>query len=611
MEKVYRTTLVWGIMLTLMISSMGVFMEGNASALTYSSDTDIEFTFNSVISINLSSPNLVISDLAPGEYSDSNIITVGANTNASMGYQLSATVGQKNGTDALVNTTNSSNTFANLTTTQATLAGLSDNTWGYSYCADTSTNCGTSGSGTWVSGSKGSTTAGYAGLPLDNNDNAAERGNGGVLLLNTAGPEDTVQSVQFKIGAKASSGQASGDYTNTINFYAVANPEPQLGPVACEAGKICYNENALSGVEGTMGRPSAGDNSSVTLLASNFSRSGYGFAGWNTAYDYSGTNYGPNETITTPTNTSSNGLSLYAIWAKSAGSMQTDSVSVCNGLTAAPADGTANLSSISALTDQRDNQTYAIAKLADGNCWMIENLRLESTNSDNSTGALAQGYGGQFVGLADAEPAWESNITTANSLYSTDGTNDTINIGTSNASYRFPRYNHDNIDTRASNPLVNSAALYFYGNYYTWAAAIANTTAYSNGDRNSTSICPSGWRIPLGNVSTGDIEQGASDAMNKVPGFSYLDRKMGGTGQDQSTAVASSRWRKYPNNFVFSGLIHYGEPYSRGTYGLYWSSTASGNDDAYGLFLGSSYVYSSTNFSHKYDGWAIRCVAST
>lgn len=75
-----------------------------------------------------------------------------------------------------------------------------------------------------------------------------------------------------------------------------------------------------------------------------------------------------------------------------------------NALIQASTDGTANLSSVSALTDQRDDQTYAIAKLADGNCWMIENLRLDTEATRGATNeALAQGYGilpvHQFVQL--------------------------------------------------------------------------------------------------------------------------------------------------------------------------------------------------------------------
>ncbi len=208
--------------------AMGLLGTSSVSAVTFSSDVPVSFTFNSVISVQLSSADIyIINDLAPGDASDSNIITVGADTNAAFGFQLSTTVGIKNGTSALVNTNDSTYTFTNLSTNKATLANFSDNTWGYSYCANTAANCN-GGSGTWVSGSVGSTTAGYNGLPLDNNTNADERGNGGVTLISTTGTEGEQKTVQFKIGAKASNAQASGAYTNTINFYAVANPEPDF-----------------------------------------------------------------------------------------------------------------------------------------------------------------------------------------------------------------------------------------------------------------------------------------------------------------------------------------------------------------------------------------------
>ena len=417
--------------------------------------------------------------------------------------------------------------------------------------------------------------------------------------------------------------QPAGTYNGKVKYTMVhPNTETPPQPVPCVAYRICYNANG-SNVVGTMGQQTAySNNAAVTLLASNFSRTGYGFAGWSDKYDYA-TNpdahfYGPNETFTTPSTQTTTGTSLYAVWVKSAGSLQSSSdvSALCdtsNGtLIPAPTDGTANLDSVSALTDQRDNQTYAIARLADGKCWMIENLRLDYTNSDNSSGSLAQGYGGQFVGLAIAEPAWANNITTANNLYSTDGANDTVNIGTSNASSRFPRYNNINTSTRSSSPATGTnVAIYSYGNYYTWAATIADTTDYSSGDHDTTSICPTGWKIPLGKTSTGDIEQGASDTANKVPGFSYLDRKMGGTGRDQSAAAASLRWRKYPVNFVYSGYVNSGSVISRGTNGYYWSSTAYSSNSAYYLFLTSSGVYPGTGGYnvYKYSGRTVRCVA--
>ena len=286
-------------------------------------------------------------------------------------------------------------------------------------------------------------------------------------------------------------------------------------------------------------------------------------------------------------------------------------------LTTAPTDGTANLASVSALTDQRDNNTYAIAKLADGRCWMIENLRLESTAGHNSDGTLAQGYGtsttyGNFSGLANAESTGFTSTYSANSLYSNDGSNATINIGSSNnPADRMPRYNNINTSTRASNPTNNDGNMYSYGNYYTWHAAIADTTYYSSGNHNTTSICPTGWQLPLGNTSTGDMERGAADATNKVGGFSYLDRKMGGTGADQSTAAASLRWRTFPNNFLYSGYFNTSSAYGGGYVGNYWSSTAKSRDGSYDLDLESSDVYPGTGYLYTYWGFSIRCTVGS
>ena len=440
------------------------------------------------------------------------------------------------------------------------------------------------------------------------------------------GQNATGSELTTTYAAYISKTQSADTYTGKVKYTLVhpANETP-LQPQVATSGCINYFPNG-SGVVGTMGCQSvSASNTSKTLLASNFSRTGYGFAGWSDAFDYA-TNanahlYGPQEDITftagqyTGTN---NGLALYAVWVESAGSLQDSSkvATICgtgaNALTTAPTDGTANLSSVSALTDQRDNQTYAIAKLADGNCWMIENLRLESTNSDNSTGALAQGYGttsiyGNFGGLADAESSNFVDSATANSLYysGTQSGTASININASNhPGYRMPRYNNSNTSSRASNPTSNSAAIYSYGNYYTWSAAIANTANYTSGDHDSTSICPSGWKLPLSYSST----EGKS--------YSALSTSLGGpengnTANSSSTptgTVTSKIFRSFPNNFLYPGQFTYSSTYNRGVYGYYWTSSAYTDDRSYGLGLNSSTVYPGNYVSHKYEGQSIRCV---
>ena len=436
--------------------------------------------------------------------------------------------------------------------------------------------------------------------------------------------------------AYISSTEVADTYTGKVKYTLVhPNIEVPSQPQSCTTSKICYFAN-VSDYEGTMRDQNIA--AEVTLLPSNFSRTGYGFAGWSDKYDYV-TNpeakfYGPMETITlnTADYTGTNpGLSLYAVWVKSQGNLQDSPkvATVCNSLTKAPIDGTANLSSVSALTDQRDNNTYAIAKLADGKCWMIENMRLDNTNSDNSTGALAQGYAtnatyGNFAGLANAENPWANNITTANSLYSTNGAGNTTNIGSTNAGYRFPRYNNQNTSDRASAP-ATGANTYSYGNYYTWAAAIANLNNYTfnNASVTNTSICPTGWHLPTGGQTTvnttadfytlgksimkdssGNIIEPDQNASN---GYGYY----GNSVTNAASKTATAAIRSYPNNFLYSGSVYSGSVSNRGGGGYYWSSTAGSSNYAYYLGLNSTDVYPGTNVSNKYSGRTIRCLASS
>ena len=216
-KNLLHNKIIIGSFLVAILCSAGVcFISNSASALTYQSSTNVGFTFNPAISISLSD-DLLISSLSPGSTSDSNIINVAINTNASQGYTLTATAGTSSTTTNLVNTGNNNNIFTSLAT-NATItdwANANDNTWGYSYSEDNGT--------TWISGKDGSNQniLGYSGLPLDNDDSGAT----GKTLISTTLPSDN-KTLKFKIGAKASSSQAAGDYTNIINFYAVANPEP-------------------------------------------------------------------------------------------------------------------------------------------------------------------------------------------------------------------------------------------------------------------------------------------------------------------------------------------------------------------------------------------------
>jgi len=182
------------------ISSIPVSAVSN---ITYQTTINPEFTINDSLSVSLSSSDLVISDLVPGQSSDSNVITVTASSNHSYGYVLGSTVGSSTSpfnTDALVNSIDHNATFTNLTGAGSLSAGE----WGYSYATYDPTNS------TWQSWST------YDGLPLYNS--TAD------TLATTYTNGST--TVQFKIGAYADTDQPSGEYNNIINFTLTANPEP-------------------------------------------------------------------------------------------------------------------------------------------------------------------------------------------------------------------------------------------------------------------------------------------------------------------------------------------------------------------------------------------------
>ena len=78
--------------------------------------------------------------------------------------------------------------------------------------------------------------------------------------------------------------EVADTYTGKVKYTLVhPNTEVPSQPQTTQTGKICYYANASDAV-GTMGCQDVA--ASVDLLAGNFSRSGYGFAGWSNKFDY-------------------------------------------------------------------------------------------------------------------------------------------------------------------------------------------------------------------------------------------------------------------------------------------------------------------------------------
>ena len=65
-----------------------------------------------------------------------------------------------------------------------------------------------------------------------------------------------------------------------------------------------------------------------------------------------------------------------------------------------------------------------------------------------------------------------------------------------------PRYDNSNTAHGGSNVATHDTNIYGFGNYYSWAAAVASTIYYQYSNNVNTSLCPNGWMLPIGNKTT-------------------------------------------------------------------------------------------------------------
>ncbi|MBQ6414312.1 hypothetical protein IJI28_01685 [Candidatus Saccharibacteria bacterium] len=465
---------------------------------------------------------------------------------------------------------------------------------------------------------------------------------------------DTTLGVKLETtyAAFIASNQPADTYVGQVK-YTMVHPynEEALQPQITESGCIRYYKNG-GNVEGTMGcQPVSASATNVTLLASNYSRQGYGFAGWSDVYDYEVNSnahfYGPNEEISFEAGTysgSNPGLSLYAVWIKSQGYLQ-DSAKVA-ALCGAGQDSldsvvfsvdpnnqddwsiTAGLSSVTALTDTRDNETYAVAKLSDGNCWMIENLRLSNKHQENGvTVPTVLTLANTNNPLNDGVNVTLKHNYTDTETYSTLSASSDVIYNETTAPEGWcntisaecidqSRIRTDNTTDRASNPTDNFYTnLYGYGNYYNWYSATAGRGTYSKLNSSTEGdLCPYGWHLPTG---TGSGEFGLlSNSLGGPKNANNVAVTMINGSTTPTNTVMLQRLRHFPNNIVYSGSWSVDNSTTigfRGSSGAYWSSTAttSNNGIAYYFdYLGSAVYPGTRGYRNKFAAMTVRCITS-
>ena len=403
-------------------------------------------------------------------------------------------------------------------------------------------------------------------------------------------------------GTSYASGQSVTDLTtagDTITLYAMWTD--------CPSNNICYNANVAnaSEIEGSMGNQTISSSAtSATLYAPNYKHAGFGFKSWNTKKDGTGTNYGPNQTIEfTAGQYSTGGLKLYATWVESNGNMQ--NWSGCSSM---------SIGDVTALKDTRDNNVYAIAKLADGKCWTIENLRLDdsaelsTTNTHNPSLPITNVYDATNPTTSNHLSATTDPTTTAWCQANSSACDDQSMLATNNTTL---------FTNNTSTSYSVSSNVYSYGNYYNWYSATAGNgkygSSYSQGYESPGDICPAGWHLPKGGnksqESTNEFWQLITTGLNNGVNPANYDSTTQPYYTGTEATPVSNALRSYPNNFVYSGYVLGSSVNYRGSRGGYWSSSAYGSNGAYLLRFYSSLVYPGTDYSNKYSGWLVRCVA--
>ena len=224
--------------------------------------------------------------------------------------------------------------------------------------------------------------------------------------------------------------------------------------------------------------------------------------------------------------------------------------------------------------DARDNSTYWIQKLADGNCWMLTNLAYAGGGTNTYGDVINQGTG------APGNPRGTLS----------NGTADTATTYTE-AKYYIPT--GANPTTEPTAPSTSTTGTGQYGYLYNWCGAMGgqDTAACANATTPAPvptiNICPAGWRLPTGEPTTGEFT-----ALNTVLN----------DGKTNTDAGLLTNGLFQRSGYWYNGFSN------QGSYGYYWSSSQYSSTNARYLTFRSTNVYPA-NYNGKDYGFAVRCIA--
>ena len=239
------------------------------------------------------------------------------------------------------------------------------------------------------------------------------------------------------------------------------------------------------------------------------------------------------------------------------------------------------------LTDSRDGQQYKVARLADGNCWTLDNLTLDPTdpatafNMDpENTNATLEAIHNYLYG-GSTNVGWSSIAVT--------------NVTTGFSSYTTPMINNQSKDAYVTSyGLAATGGEAKVGIYYNYCAATVGTYCYASGQGTDTpdtvidasqDICPSNWHMPTGG-NTGDYYNLA---------------------QKYTSTATHSTSLQYALSTPLSGYYSNNLAYGQGDYASIWSSTFSDGDGANDLSVNPVSIYPLSRSNRDY-GLSVRCL---
>ena len=243
------------------------------------------------------------------------------------------------------------------------------------------------------------------------------------------------------------------------------------------------------------------------------------------------------------------------------------------------------------LKDTRDNSTYMVGKLKDGNCWMLDNLALDPTDNTTAQNLNAGNTNATNEAITNYLNGGNNNNTTGWSSVAV------ADVDTGFNSYDAPMINSASKDTLVTSygpASTNGQAK--VGIYYNYCAATVGTYCYASGsgvDTPNTDIdanqdlCPANWRMPTG----GPFGE-----------YPALFNKYG-TTQD-ATSPASLQ---YNLSTPLSGYFYSSSAFDQDEWGYWWSSTYNNGNNMYKLNVNPTNVNPNNN-NNRNNGNSMRCL---